>query len=100
MRVAVLGPGGVGGLVAAVLDACAARFANVRQLDSRAEELADQVEAVLDEASPGLVVSVGGDGTVRDVAEGIARGRKRGAPPAAQGRQIARSACAALGAAP
>lgn len=72
-------------LVETVLDACAARFADLRRLESRAGELADQVEAVLREVTPGLVVSVGGDGTVRDVAEGIARSRGRSAASAGVG---------------
>ncbi len=69
-------------LVDTVLDACAVRFSDVCQLESKAGELADQVEAVVRDATPELVVSIGGDGTVRDVAEGMARGLERWASPA------------------
>lgn len=64
-----------GDLVDRALALCRAGAAEVREIETEAGGAAvDQVAAAIAAAQPALVVAVGGDGTVREVAEGVARG--------------------------
>ncbi len=68
-------------LVEEVLERCATRGSSVRRVEEDAGLLCDQVEAIAGDGQIDAVVSVGGDGTVREVAEGLARRPAAERPP-------------------
>lgn len=61
-------------LVERVRALCRAQAVEVREMKTEACGAVDQVAAAIAAAPPALVVAVGGDGTVREVVEGVVRG--------------------------
>jgi diacylglycerol kinase (ATP) len=58
-----------------VLDACERHICQISHIEiANAEEAAEQVAGAVQELTPEIVISIGGDGTARAVAEGMVRG--------------------------